>query len=70
MSINDIKICTKKHVFTLPGEWDMNCINEEHNWKLLVFCDDYTPNPGVAICTKCASLQGGWIREENSTDDQ
>jgi hypothetical protein len=65
MSTNNVEICTEDKTFHSRGEWDeYYCREGEHKWKILVFCGDYTPSPGIAICTKCAFLDGGWVRDK------
>lgn len=65
MNTDNIEICTKDKIFNQRGEWDHNlCSDDLHNWKVIVFCKDYSPTPGIAICTKCALLDGGWVKDK------
>lgn len=44
--------------FQPQGPWDY--CPDAHDWQILCFKDDV----GIAICKKCARLEGGWIKYE------
>jgi len=57
--MNELKIIEHpKPKFTERGE--LNYCDQNHEWELLIFKD----NLGVAICKKCAQLQGGFVKYE------
>ena len=64
MSINNVEICTKEKTFNRRSEWNF-CADGMHKWEILVYKGDLRSMPGIAICTKCALLEGGWVRDNN-----
>ena len=63
MNLNNVEICIEDKTFDVRNSVGWDCIEEGHNWKILVFCGDYKPSPGLAICTKCALVEGGWVKD-------
>ncbi len=54
-------ICTKPKNFRPKNDdWGVPC--EKHKWKIFVFDED--TGVGMAICTSCTKLSGGWVRDE------
>ena len=56
-----VQICTKTKTFH-PKNDDGGIPCEDHKWKIFVF--DEVDKIGMAICTSCAQISGGWIRIE------
>lgn len=57
----DVFICNKPKSFHPKNDdWGLPC--EEHKWKIFVF--DEESKVGMAICTSCAKISGGWVKDE------
>lgn len=57
--INDINICKNETIFKPRLQTDVICI--QHDWKVFIFDGDKHGKPGIAICTTCAFISGGWV---------
>ena len=57
----NLDVCTKEKIFHPRNEkWGLPCIN--HTWKIFVFDND--SEVGIAVCTTCAKISGGWVTDE------
>lgn len=54
-------ICIKQKTFHPRNhDFGVSCVN--HLWRIFVF--DEVEKIGMAICTSCAKISGGWVKDE------
>lgn len=56
-----IQVCNKPKVFHARND-DYVIPCEEHAWRIFIYDND--SGSGIAICTSCAKISGGWIKDE------